>query len=297
MIKIMEITLIITGLILAGLIVGSFNGATVWRLRARQLKEDKKFGEKVDKKEYDQLKNLLGKSVSNDRSMCLHCHHKLEWYDLIPLFSWVQLRGKCRYCHKPIGYMEPLIELGTAGFFLLSYLFWITPLETVFDWTNLVLWLVVGCGLIILLAYDTRWFLLPNRVTYPLFILSGIVALLRIATSSDAVSSLIDVILAVSILSGFYYVLYVVSKRQWIGFGDIKLGLVLALMLGNWQLAFLTLFLANLIGSFIVLPGLLAKKLERTSHIPFGPMLIVAYFISALFGEAIILWYFGIFAI
>ena len=74
---------------LLGAIFGSFVGAQVWRLRARQLKEDQQAGEKVDKKEMKRLSHLLKKNVRSDRSRCLHCSHVLAWYDLIPLVSWL----------------------------------------------------------------------------------------------------------------------------------------------------------------------------------------------------------------
>lgn len=284
---------IILGLVLLGLIVGSFNGATVWRLRARQLKEDKDAGERINKTEYHHLKKLLGASVQNDRSICLHCHHQLAWYDLIPLLSWSLLGGKCRYCHHRIGRMEPLIELGTAVFFVASYLFWPMPLHTALEAVELGIWLLLGSGLIILLAYDSRWFLLPDRVVLPLVAVALVGALLRLSQSHNWLMDSASMVLGVIILSGLYYVLYVVSHGRWIGFGDVKLGLVLALGLGSWPLAFLALFFANVIGCAIVLPGLVAGKLSRTSHVPFGPMLIIGYFIVGLFGQTILLWYLG----
>lgn len=293
----MDQTVVYISLVLFGLALGSFSGATVWRLRARQLKEDEQAGEKVNKTEFTQLKQLLKKSVTSDRSMCLHCHHQLAWYDLLPLVSWVQLGGKCRYCHKPIGYMEPLIELGTATFFVVSYAFWPMPLIDVWAYINLGIWLVVGIGLIILFAYDSRWYLLPDKIVFPLIGLAGVHALLQVAFASDKLVAVYDIALAATILSGIYYILYVISQGKWIGFGDIKLGLVLALMLGQWELAFLALFLANIIGCLVVLPGLATKKLSRTSHVPFGPMLIAAYFIVGVFGYSVLEWYLGGFSV
>jgi prepilin signal peptidase PulO-like enzyme (type II secretory pathway) len=297
MIDFMEQIFVSVGLVLFGLIIGSFNGAMVWRLRARQLEEDKAAGERVSKKEYDRLKKLLQPSLAEDRSMCLHCHHQLAWYDLLPLVSWVSLRGKCRYCHHKIGRMEPLIELGTAAFFLVSYLAWPFDLTNGMILANFVLWLVIGNGLIILFAYDARWFLLPNRIVFPLIGLAAVSAVLHIIQAEPVGPAIISLVASCLILSGLYYFLYKVSNGQWIGFGDIKLGLVLALVLADWPLAFLTLFLANVIGCLVVLPGLLTKKLKRTSHVPFGPMLIAAYFIVGLFGPAIITWYFSTFSL
>lgn len=284
-------------LALLGLVIGSFCGASVWRLRARQLAEDKQLGEEIDAKEYKQLKGLLHKTVGDDRSMCLHCHHQLQWYDLLPLISWLMLKGRCRYCRKPIGVMEPIIELGTAFFFVASYLLWPDPLSSWIVLIEFILWLIIGSGLIILFAYDLRWFLLPDKIMFPMIALAMCLAALRIWQSEDVVVAVVNLIGSIAILSGIYYALYLYSRGQWIGFGDIKLGLVLAGVLGEWPLAFLTLLIANIIGCLVVLPGLLSGKLHRTSHVPFGPMLILACFIVGLFGTTMIAWYLGLAAL
>lgn len=273
-----------------GLLMGSFAGATVWRLRARQLAEDKAAGEKVPSKEYKQLQPLTKTTRLSDRSHCLHCRHQLAWYDLIPLVSWAMLRGKCRYCHASIGYLEPLIELGTAVLFVLTYLVLPEPV-TIGDWVQLSLWYITGTGLVVLFVYDLKWFLLPDRVTFPLIGVAILYALLVTATSISPLESITSAAMAVGILSGLYLVLYGISRGAWIGFGDVKLGLVLALMLADWQLAFLALLLANLIGCMIVLPGMLTKRLTRTSQVPFGPMLIMGFWIAGLFGKGIVDWY------
>lgn len=291
----MEQSLISISLTVLGLALGSFAGATVWRLRARQLVEDKAEGEEVDRQEYKSLLPLTKSSPANDRSRCLHCGHVLAWYDLIPLASWLATRGTCRYCHKKIGALEPLIELGVALFFAGSYLLWPVPLSTLLDITLFGLWLVSSVLLAILFVYDLKWFLLPDRVIFPLIGVGALVAGLRLVGADDIVLELMNLGAAIAILSGLYLVLWMVSKGKWIGFGDIKLGLALALLLGNWQLAFLTLFLSNFIGCVIVLPGLLSGKMTRGTHVPFGPLLIVGFMLSALLGEAALQWYFTAF--
>lgn len=287
----MEQILIAGGLGLLGLMLGSFSGATVWRLRARQLAEDKADGEPVDAKEMKRLAKLTKKPFASDRSQCLHCGHQLTWYDLLPLFSWIQLRGKCRYCKTPIGRFEPLIELGTALFFILSYVFWPGGLVTPADFSMFVLWLTAGVGLVILLSYDAKWFLLPNKVMFPVIGIAALSAGLHIAVAPQPVEALVSVVLSCAILSGLYFVLYIVSRGSWIGFGDIKLGLALGLLLADWKLALLALFLSNLVGTVIALPALLMGKITRASRVPFGPMLIIGWLIAGLWGGALVDWY------
>ncbi|MBI3889873.1 prepilin peptidase, partial [Candidatus Saccharibacteria bacterium] len=206
----------------------------------------------------------------------------------------VMLRGKCRYCHKRIGWFEPLMEVGVALFFVVSYTWWPYELTTVIAIAQFILWLVCGVGLVLLLAYDAKWFLLPDVVVFPLMGLACVSAVLTIIGAESLSAAIVSIIGSLCILSGLYFVLYIVSKGAWVGFGDIKLGIVLALLLADWKLALLALFLANVIGMMAVLPGMLSKKLTRSSHVPFGPMLIGGWLLAGLFGNSIINWYFNL---
>ncbi len=293
MIVLMEYIYIYVSLAVLGLCLGSYAAATVWRLRARQLAQDKRDGEKVSQREYDKLAPLAKTSVKKDYSRCLHCQHKLAWYDMLPVVSWVQIRGKCRYCRKPIGWMEPAAEVGLALFFVISFWLWPAALHDPLSIALFVVWLIAGVMLTILFIYDLKWFLLPNQVMYPLIGL-GIVAACLHLWPTQSVDQLLSILAAVAILSGIYYLLWAVSKGTWIGFGDVKLGLALALLLGRWELAFIALFAANIIGCIIVLPGMLTGKIKRTSHVPFGPLLIAGYVVAGLWGMFIVDYYFSI---
>ncbi|TAL14012.1 prepilin peptidase [Patescibacteria group bacterium] len=289
----MEIAVIYIALVLIGLCLGSFAGAMAWRLRARQLVEDKDNDEEYDKDEYKSLKKLTKTSIARDRSQCLHCSYVLRWYDLIPLVSWLSLGGKCRHCHKPIGYLEPLLELSVALFFVLSYMFWPYPLTHPLDVARLIIWLAAGVGFAILFVYDTKWFLLPNKVNFIVIGLGVLGSIITVAESSNIPYTLASIGGSVLILSGLYYVLYKISKGKWVGFGDIKLGLGLSLLLADYQLAFIAIFAANLIGCIIVIPGMIAGKLKRDSHVPFGPLLILGTIVAQLAGVPLIDWYLG----
>lgn len=288
------VTLILIGIL--GAAFGSFAGAQVWRLRARQLVEDKKAGEKVSAKELKKLSPLI-KKVSKDRSHCLSCGHRLAWYDLIPLVSWLSLRGKCRYCKKFIGWTEFLLEAGMAALFVLSVVLWPMPLTSFWQIMMLVLWLAALVLLAILFVYDLRWLLLPDIVNIPFIVLGAVFAGIKLCLASDFTSTLTSLLGAVFVLSGIYLLLYLFSKarygedKTWVGFGDVKLGLGLSLFLGNWLLAFAALFAANLIGTILVLPSMLTGKLRGNSRISFGPLLIAGFLIVWLFSESILNWY------
>ena len=292
MIVLMEQFVVYLTLILFGLCLGSFAGASVWRLRARQLIQDKANGEHIDNDEYKKLNKLTKSSLLNDHSQCLNCSYSLRWYDLIPLFSWLLLGGRCRKCRKPIGYLEPLIELGVAVFFVISYAFWPYPLNSGLEVAHLLLWLIAGVGLAILFTYDKIWSLLPDQVNFAVIGIGIVSALLVVISSHNQVGALLGIFGSIIILSGIYWTIYIISKGMWIGFGDIKLGLGLALLLADWRLAFIALFAANFVGCLIVLPAMLIGKLKRNSHVPFGPLLIIGFVIAGLVGNYIVNLYF-----
>lgn len=283
---------------LLGLVTGSFAGAQVWRLRARQLRDDRKEGYDVDKHEFKKLAPLVAISFKKDRSRCLSCGHELKPKDLIPVISWISTKGKCRYCKHSIGVFEPLIEIATAVLFVLLYVSFSQFSIGLGDW-EIIAWLIATTALIILFVYDLKWFLLPDRIVFPLIGLGVLIAGVRIAISADPLAATYDTLASIGVLSGIYFLLYAYSRykngedRTWVGFGDVKLNLALGLLLGSWQLAFLTIFLANLIGVLVILPALVTKKLTMKTQIPFGPLLILGFIISLFYGNFIIEWYIG----
>lgn len=278
----MNIPLIIV-LATLGAFLGSFAVAQVWRLRARQLVEDKRDGEPIDEHELKVLKRLI-RPVRTDRSECLACHHMLAWYDLIPVLSWVSLGGRCRYCKSPIGASEIIAELGLAAVFAISYVAWPQPLTTTAQLAPFVVWLMACVIGTILLVYDAKWSLLPFELNIAL-IGMGVVYVALAYTVGGVTPNWISLIVAVLLLGGLYLLF---SLLGWVGMGDGILGVGLALFLGSWQLAFVTLFLANLLGSLMIIPLYAHNRLRRQMRIPFGPFLLVAAFISMLVGDILI---------
>ncbi|MBF1015743.1 MAG: prepilin peptidase, partial [Candidatus Nanogingivalaceae bacterium] len=107
-----------------GAVFGSFAVAQVWRLRAKQLQDEKASGEKIDAAEWKKLRLLASVSPKSDRSHCLSCGYQLKWYDLIPVISWLSLGGKCRKCHSKIGATEFLTEVSMFALFaIISMIF------------------------------------------------------------------------------------------------------------------------------------------------------------------------------
>ena len=256
--------LILFYLFVIGTAFGSFAGAMAWRIEKRR-------------------------DVVRERSECEHCHHTLAWFDLIPIVSWLSLRGKCRYCHKPIGVSALLLELGLGLAFAVSFAIW--P----YGWAALglalfVTWLVSLVLLAILFVYDVRHSLLPDVVVWPLTAV-GVIGF-GLVMQLQGVPYLqwpLEAFLALLPVSGVYWLLHALSRGRWIGFGDVKLGLFMGLMLG-WQGGLLALLLANYLGFFWILPSLVRGRLDRSSRMPFGPFLIAATFIVFLWGRTLIQW-------
>jgi prepilin signal peptidase PulO-like enzyme (type II secretory pathway) len=259
---------ILAALLLCGLCFGSFVNAADWRIKVR-------------------------KDIVRDRSECVHCHHKLSALDLVPVFSWLYLRGKCRYCKKPISVQYPLVELAVAVYFVGSYLVWPTTLNSSYEWFHFGLWLIYGVMGAILFVYDFKWQLLPDRIVKPLIALGAVDFVARAIHEHWSFERFFgELILALAVVAGLYWALYAVSKGAWVGFGDVKLGIFMGLALG-WQNALLAMFLANLIGVLVILPGLALGKLTRKSKVPFGPFLLLGFVLAGLFGEELIRLYFA----
>jgi prepilin signal peptidase PulO-like enzyme (type II secretory pathway) len=269
--------MVVVALSVLGLALGSFVNALVWRVH-----EQSKAGGKKNKP--------ADLSILKGRSMCPGCRHTLAPKDLLPVLSWLSLRGHCRYCGKPISAQYPLVELVTAGLFVGSYFWWPESLQgaqtAVFG-----LWLALLTGLMALLVYDARWKLLPDRIMAPLAAISALMAAISVFTSPKPVTALMNTILAVIVGGGIFYALFQLSQGKWIGGGDVKLGWVLGLVLGTPGRSLLLIFLASFLGTLASLPLLLTGRAKRSSSIPFGPFLIMAAIIVELFGRHILSWY------
>ena len=276
--------MIIAALVVVGLCLGSFVNALVWRLH----EQEEESGKKKPNNAY--LKSL---SISRGRSMCSHCHHPLAAKDLVPVFSWLWLQGKCRYCGKPIP-DSPVVELVTGLLFVTSYVFWPEVLQ---GWQIAIfgLWLAIVVGLVALTIYDLRWFILPNKLIYPLSVIALVQSGIVIAVAPDTAKALLDTALAVAVGGGIFYLIFQISSGKWIGGGDVRLGWLLGLIVGTPARSLLFIFIAALAGCIISAPLLLTGRLKRNAVIPFGPFLILGAFIVELFGTNLLNWYQNLF--
>jgi prepilin signal peptidase PulO-like enzyme (type II secretory pathway) len=223
----------------------------------------------------------VGKSFLGGHSFCPYCKHELVWHDLIPVFSFLMLKGKCRYCQKPISIQYPLIELTTAILFVL-----------VFNSQNLLntgYLLLTTSFLIIIFVYDLKHYIIPDKVIFPAILTS----FLFLFTTN---SLLLNTVLSAFGASFFFLLIYLISQGQWMGFGDVKLSFLMGLHLGFPNIL-VALFSAFFTGAIIGLILIAQNKKTLKSIVPFGPFLVFGTFLAMFYGELIINWYCNLFFI
>lgn len=262
-------------LFILGLCFGSFVNALVWRIHEQ------------DKPKAKRAKVNL--SITQGRSVCPSCKHILGPLDLIPVVSWLLLRGKCRYCKEPISVQYPAVELLTGVLFVISYLLWPYGFAAL-GIAQLIIWLALLVILVALAAYDIKWMLLPDRLTLPLGTLVA-AQVFTVASIQMEWWGIVQAAIGALCLGGLFWVLFQVSGGRWIGGGDVKLGAVLGFLVGGPVASILLLFFASLIGTIVTFPLLLTGNKALTRKVPFGPFLIAAAIIVYLCGATIISWY------
>ena len=234
-----------------------------------------------------------------ERSICPHCKHQLAWFDLIPILSFVLLKGKCRYCHKPISYQYPLVELVTAVLFVLPFLiqqFLPLPFYDEVLWLEILYYFFLISVLIILFVYDLKHFIIPDKILIPALLITLFYFLIRdfylfsFYSNFQIFTSFLYQLASAIGVSGFFLLLYLISKGQWIGFGDVKLGFLLGFIL-SWPKSFVFMFLTYIIGGIIGIGLIIFRKKTLKAQVPFAPFLIVSFIISLFFGVEIINWY------
>ena len=190
------------------------------------------------------------------------------------------------------------MELLGGIWFSSSYLFWPADLGARGQLVLFVSWLIVSVGLLALLLYDHLWMILPNKIIYTslLFAVSGRLAYI-VFWAPDKRHELIAWGLGVAIASGIFFILYQISKGQWIGFGDVRLGFLTGTVLASPSKSLLMIFTASIIGVVVALPSLFTKKRTLSDRLPYGPFLIIGTALVLFFGQDFLFWYNHVFLI
>jgi len=288
----MSIALVVFGLL--GLCVGSFLNVVIhrtplmmvlaWRQECSQFMYEQA---DMPREHTMPLVNIVATdtpiTLSRPASRCPHCTHKIEWYENIPLISWILLRGRCSDCKAAIGFRYPIVELVTALLSaLVIYHFGVGMVglsALVLVWT-----LIALTGI----DFDTQ--LLPDRLTFPL-------AGLGLAVNSQSwfvppTQSIWGLLLGFLSLWIVVKIFYLITKKHGMGQGDFKLLAVLGAWLGPMMLP-LIILLSSLLGSIVGL--ILMKKQGESKPFAFGPYIAIAGIVALLYGSDIVNWYLGMY--
>lgn len=238
-----------------------------------------------------------GKSLVSPPSHCDSCQHPLAPQDLIPVFSYLWLRGCCRYCHARIP-MRPLwVEVGTA--FLLAFSYWHYGLSADFAVTAFY-----SCIFVVIMVIDWEHQLILNKITYPAAVVALIISIFHpppgiidIPLPWQAVATGISGIVT-SLLGGavgfvFLLIPALINPRG-MGWGDVKMAALIGLVTG-FPLILVSMVMGVVLGGLVAIVLLVLKIKKRKEAIPFGPFLSVATIATLLWGSDILRWYLGFF--
>ncbi len=232
------------------------------------------------------LRMNTGRSVVTGRSACARCSRTLAWYELIPVFSFLGLRGKCRTCRQPVSFQYPLVELTTAIVLIICYSRLVIIGGFVAGaWISFAFASVVACMLIVVLVYDLRHKIIPDSVVYPFILLS----LVSVGYQTVMIPgfSLWAALLGGVLVALPFFLIWYFSKGRAMGFGDVKLALGMGWLLGlaqGYSALVVSFWIGGIAGLFLIA---LNRKYNMKSQVPFGPFLILGFAIVALWGVTI----------
>lgn len=259
-----------------GLLLGSFLNVVILRLPKRMEWEWKRDAREI--LEEPEIYDPPPPGIVVEPSHCPHCKHRLSWYENIPLFSWLALRGKCRHCHVPISVQYPLVELITGLLVLTSV--W----RFGFGWQGFGA-IVLSCFLVALSGIDLRTRLLPDQLTLPLMWLGLIASLENLYIVPK--SALLGAIAGYVSLWLVWWVFKQLTGKEGMGHGDFKLLAALGAWCGLKGILPIIL-LSSVVGAVVGSIWLVAKGRDKATPIPFGPYLAIAGWITFFWGQEMV---------
>ena len=220
------------------------------------------------------------KQIISGRSFCPGCKKKINWYDNLPLISYILLNAKCRNCDKSISARYLIVELITGISFLLIFLSFKNLYTIVFLSTLILI-------LIMIFFIDLENFIIPDSLNFSvmgLALVKNFIPSFNTSLIHDINQSLIGGIIGYFSIWLIIFLYKTLKKIDGMGLGDAKLMAGIGLLFG-WQSIPLVLFLSSILGLFFVAPSLLKKQKTMRSEIPFGPFIIIAMLIYFVFGD------------
>ncbi len=245
---------------LYGLVIGSFLNVCIYRIPREE-------------------------SIVFPSSHCPNCGTKLKAYDLVPLLSYIVQRGKCRYCGEKISPQYPIVELLNALVYILIYNKFGLSLSFIF-------YGIIFSILIVIAFIDLKEMIIPDILVILIIIITiiyKVLLFLLYSKSPDLLNSIGGLV-----LSSLLFVLIILVSKGGMGGGDVTLIGSLGFILGIKNI-FLTIFLSFILGAIISVILLITKIKGKKDPIPFGPFIILGFFITSFWGEDLINWYLSLF--
>lgn len=237
------------------------------------------------------------KSIVENRSHCPKCNHNLSALDLIPVWSFLFLRGRCRYCRKKISWQYPIVEAATGLIFALGFLvLGISP--------EFLFFTIYASFLVAIFVLDYTKYIIPDFLSIPAMIVAFFGSIIPAAFNLDPFlrleifslslfSALISNLgIAILIGGGFFLAQFLISRGRWVGGGDIRLGAVMGLMLGFPNII-AALGISYVMGAFWSIGLMILKRKTIKDVLPFGTFLTISTIICLLWGDEIVKAYLG----
>jgi len=213
------------------------------------------------------------------RSSCSSCGNILKPFQMIPIFSFLFLRGRCGFCKSEISKNHFLAEVGTGAVFTLSYFLNL-------DFSGILIYFVVSCFFIILFICDATEYMIPDKIAIPAIVCVG---LIRFLETKD----ILNIVIAGVAGAVWFLVQFFISNGRWVGGGDIRIGVLMGVLTG-FPMVFLALFLSYIFGAVIALYLMIFEGKNLKSKLPFATILLPCAFITWLWGDFIWSWYFNL---
>ncbi|MDO9509746.1 MAG: prepilin peptidase [Candidatus Magasanikbacteria bacterium] len=246
-----------------GSIIGSFINCLSWRLAHNQ-------------------------KVTLERSECPKCKSKLKWWENFPIFSFLFLKGRCRYCKVkiPIDYL--LTEL--AGGLLFVAVFYFNGAIQTLDTIKILFEFFIVSVLLFIFLHDILYKEILSGAIWLSVVVTLVYQFFKGVYPATGGASIWNILVGGILGFSFFAFQYFISKGKWIGGGDVRLGLLLGLLLG-WEKTIVALLFAYWLGALVGLFLIFSKKSKMNSEIPFGTFLVVGTLVALYFGKYIINWY------
>ena len=266
-----------------GLLIGSFLNVVIYRVPKMM---ERQWAEECAELTGTPTAPTEKFNLLTPRSRCSNCGHQIQWYENIPVVSYLFLRGKCSACAAPYGVRYPLVELVTGGLFFFCAWRW--------GWTPTALvWCGFSAALLALAVIDWDTTFLPDDITLPLLWGGLIAAALQWNPAVDLPTALWGAVGGYLSLWGVYWAFKLATGKEGMGYGDFKLFAALGAWFG-WPALIPIILMASVIGAVIGLVMKFSSGLREGGYVPFGPFLAGAGFTAMVFGPQSILQFIGL---